>query len=439
MSSIDAKQLYEWARIGDSNTLSSSWFDIEHVESENGRTILHAAAENGDPELLQMLFEVSGYITHDLLVDDDGQTPLHVACSHGHTAAAQYMIEERELDPNLQDLHGKTALSCAADAMAIDLMDYLREKAELAFPVCDAALLGHIALLRWRLDHGGDVEETGETSFWGELTPLIAAIRRGRREAIELLLDAGASPRRPAGETGSPLHHAVEVGDTAICALLIERGACVNDWSSLRSYAPLHFAIERRMVECIKLLLENGADPNDKVGDYFYQKYRPISPLFLAVREGTPEIVELLLDHGADPEDHAKGFTTLYQVEPDAPVNQIKLETTTTIAIERALIYRLDIADVLLHRGGDPNRRRNNIGATLLHLVAATPEIGVESIKLLLARGADPTIRTKYRATPYDLAVQMQNEAAATALRGETERRLRPGWRIWMDRVLGRG
>ena len=49
MSSIDAKQLYEWARIGNRNTLSSSWFDIEHVESENGRTILHAAAENGDP------------------------------------------------------------------------------------------------------------------------------------------------------------------------------------------------------------------------------------------------------------------------------------------------------------------------------------------------------------------------------------------------------
>ena len=154
------------------------------------------------------------------------------------------------------------------------------------------------------------------------------------------------------------------------------------------------------MVECIKLLLENGADPNDKVGDDFYQKYRPISPLFLAVREGTPEIVELLLDHGADPEDHAKGFTTLYQVEPDAPVNQIKLETTTTIAIERALIYRLDIADVLLRRGGDPNRRRNNIGATLLHLVAATPEIGVEAIKLLLARGADPTIRTKSAPRP---------------------------------------
>ena len=199
MSSIDAKQLYEWARIGDSNTLSSSWFDIEHVESENGRTILHAAAENGDPELLQMLFEVSGYITHDLLVDDDGQTSLHVACSHGHTAAALYMLEERELDPNLQDLHGKTALSCAADAMAIDLMDYLREKAEPAFPVCDAALLGHIALLRWRLDHGGDVEETGETSFWGELTPLIAAIQaapRGDRIASRRRRLAPAAGRR---------------------------------------------------------------------------------------------------------------------------------------------------------------------------------------------------------------------------------------------------
>jgi ankyrin repeat protein len=439
MSTINVKQLYEYARIGDIEPLCSTNWEIEPVEGQNGRTILHAAAENGDPELLKMLFDMSaGRLLLDRMVDDNGQTPLHVACSHGHTAAAQYMIEELDFDPRVEDLHGKTALSCAADAMAIDLMEYLRGKAEPAFPVCDAALPGHIALLRWRLDHGGDVEETGETSFWDELTPLIAAIRGGCREAIELLLDAGASPQRPAGEAGSPLHHAVEIGDTAICALLIERGACVNDWSSLHSYAPLHFAIERRNVECITLLLDKGADPNDKVGDDFHIKYLPISPLFLAVREGTPEIVELLLDHGADPEDHATGFTTLYQVKPDTAVGQMQLETTTTIAIQRALIYRPKIADILLGKGVDPNRR-NEIGATLLHLVAATPEVGVEPIKLLLARGADPTIRTNGGATPYDLAVQMRNKAAADALRDETKRRLRPRWRILMDRILDRG
>jgi ankyrin repeat protein len=321
--------------------------------------------------------------------------------------------------------------------MAIDLMDYLREKAEPAFPVCDAALRGHIALLRWRLDHGGDVEEDGETNFEGELTPLIAAIRGGRREAIELLLDAGASPQRPAGEDGSPLHYAAIKGDPALCALLIDRGASVNNWSSIHSYAPLHFAIEGRSIACVKLLLERGADPNDRVGDDFSYEYRPISPLFLAVRTWSPEIVELLLDHGADPEDHAAGFTTLYQVRPDAPVDRIPLNATT-IAIHLALIHEPEMADLLLRRGVDPNRP-NKSGATLLHLVAATPEMGAAPIELLLARGADPTIRTTAGATPYDLAVQMQNEAATNALRDETGRRLRPGWRVLLDRVLGRG
>lgn len=59
-------------------------------------------------------------------------------------------------------------------------------------PVFYAAHGGHVELLRWLLDKGGQVDGTnGKNS-----TPLMAAAEQGRLEAVKILLLAGADPVR---------------------------------------------------------------------------------------------------------------------------------------------------------------------------------------------------------------------------------------------------
>lgn len=56
-------------------------------------------------------------------------------------------------------------------------------------------------------------------------TPLMAAVRARRTEAVRLLLEAGADPRRRDRTHVAPLQQALRQGDAAIAEQLIAAGA----------------------------------------------------------------------------------------------------------------------------------------------------------------------------------------------------------------------
>jgi hypothetical protein len=88
----------------------------------------------------------------------------------------------------------------------------------------------------------------------------------------------------------SPLMLAALKGDTALCELLINKGADVNK----PGWAPLHYAATNGHLEVMNLLLEqnayiDAASPNGT------------TPLMMAAHYGTESAVKLLLEAGADP------------------------------------------------------------------------------------------------------------------------------------------
>ncbi|VUC27995.1 unnamed protein product [Clonostachys rosea] len=154
-------------------------------------------------------------------------------------------------------------------------------------------VVSNISVLRWFLDHGvnpnhstqyNHLTGTGEPES-NSCAALEAAATRGTVEAVKILLEAGAEI-----ENGTPLHlaagvsppganpHAGRVTPTRefdvaripVMALLVERGAKVNQRADTRQMVPRYpivHAVMAGAIERVRWLLHHGADPHLK-GDF---------------------------------------------------------------------------------------------------------------------------------------------------------------------------
>jgi ankyrin repeat protein len=82
-----------------------------------------------------------------------------------------------------------------------------------------AASSGDILKAKLLLKDGANVNVTA----LDDLTPLIAATKKGRGEMVEVLLNAGANPNLPGGDL-LPLFHAFYGNHADIAKLLLDRG-----------------------------------------------------------------------------------------------------------------------------------------------------------------------------------------------------------------------
>lgn len=177
-------------------------------------------------------------------------------------------------------------------------------------------------------------------------TALMAAARKGNNERLRDLIEQGADVNRPNRNGGTPIMYAALSGRPEAVSLLIENHARV-DAVAANGWTALMIASVKGHAEVARLLLEHGADPN-RADVYSW------TPLMRAVRESRLETVRLLVDN------------------------------TRT----------------------DVNRRGEN-GVTALHL--AVVEGDRDTVKLLLAGGADPRIEDNSGRTALDFARQNNN------------------------------
>ena len=96
-------------------------------------------------------------------------------------------------------------------------------------------------------------------------TPLNMACSTGGLETVRFMLDAGADPNAAAG-LGAALHSAAKGYDEEIVALLVARGADVNQTGGWDDQTPLCIALMQSPPneDIISALAEAGADPNVK-------------------------------------------------------------------------------------------------------------------------------------------------------------------------------
>jgi cytochrome c len=122
-----------------------------------------------------------------------------------------------------------------------------------------AAKVGDLESIQSLLAEGVPVDQasTRDASTIGA-SALLVAVKWGKREVAETLLEAGANPDfKPLDEGMTPLALAAQYGRAEILRMFLERGA--NPDGPAGSDPPMHFARQMKHLDIQEILIEFGA------------------------------------------------------------------------------------------------------------------------------------------------------------------------------------
>lgn len=327
---------------------------------------------------------------------------------------------------NAQDVTGMTALIWAAHNDDIESARLLLAagadpKVANRYDVTalsEAAQCGDGAMIEALVKAGADVN----APFGEGETPLMTASRTGSGEGVKALLGAGAKvnvadPYR--GETA--LMWAVAENHAAVAKLLVDAGADVNARSTLFDFnfrkvaaggtqavysrgglTPMLFAARQGAIESAKVLLDSGADINAPEKDYGF------TPLLEAIFNDHYDLAAFLVDRGASLKEGAL-YLAVEMRNLDYQGNRPRKAVTDKL-------NELAFINYLLSHGADPNGpmtvkippRAAQNAAVIPHgytpFMRAARSADVETMKLLIAHGADPNKAADDRNTPLIVA-----------------------------------
>ena len=224
-------------------------------------------------------------------------------------------------------------------------------------------------------------KELGAALDWGKEDEVVRLIR----QAPAFVQDCA---RREWAVT--PLQRMVHAELEQAVRCWIESGGKINSKARDGSTA-LHAAAEQGTVSLTSVLVEHGADPNAIANG--------MTPLAVAAERRDligGEIADLLLSRGASID-----LTDAVWLDRPDEVRRILLECPSSVhrcrqpqrLLHNALAMDVDaptILRILLEHGADPNVADEELGPPLL---AAVKEGSLEAIRLLLADGADVSVR----------------------------------------------
>ena len=315
-----------------------------------------------------------------------------------------------DIDVDARRADGAAALHWAAYWDAVEIADQLLRKGASVDAVNDLGVTplslacrnGSLPMVETLLGAGADARgalPTGETAF-------MTCARAGSPEAVEMLLAGDADPNAREGDRGqTALMWAVAERHTTVARTLIDAGADV-DARSAGGFTPLLFAARSGALEAARLLVAAGADVNAVTP-------QGQTPLFVAafsvdaitgsdyrlvVDESEHDAVaRLLLEQGAEPNlADEYGMTALH-----AAVEMGK-RGLVPILLEHGADPNLRLTRPLPFRRGDYVGRSAYDGATPFWLAARLGD--VESMRTLVAAGADPELPSSRRVTPLMVA-----------------------------------
>jgi ankyrin repeat protein len=257
-----------------------------------------------------------------------------------------------------------------------------------------AALLPDTRLLRALITRGADVNRAT-----GGLTPLLAATRdsrHGRPEAVLTLLANGASPTVTDAEGNTPLHGAALSAEPGVAAMLLDAAAPINALNKA-GISPLAGACRAANWPLAKFLLERGAKPTPADGE-------PALVAAASIADDDAAGVKLLLKHRAavnavDARHHsalhaaaAEGHEQIARAlrAAGADVNLVD-EHGCTALMEAARAGACGIVQLLAEAQPDA-RRRDEHGRDALTLACQSPRADAETVRALLALGAEPKV-----------------------------------------------
>ena len=321
----------------------------------DGTTALHWAVERDDVELAELLLIAGAHVSARTR---EGVTPLRLAAINGSAGMLGRLIKSGA-DPN-------APLTPARDT-ALML----------------AARTGKTDAIRLLLEAGADINAQ---EIWGGTTALMWAVAGGHAEAARLLASAGADVNARSHYVAAANGRGFE-GRTPSASRTEEK---VEEFAS-GWLTPLMFAARDGGLELARILVGAGADVDAVAGD-------GKTALALAIFNGNYDVASFLVNYKADVNKaDAQRFTPLFWA-----VDRRNMETAPNFPW-MVTADSLPLIRTLLDAGANPNALVNNtprgrmregspriVFATALMRAAFAADLDL--VKLLLERGADPTI-----------------------------------------------
>ncbi|KAI1171293.1 ankyrin repeat-containing domain protein [Nemania sp. FL0916] len=285
------------------------------------------------------------------------------------------------------------------------------------FLVSRASRLGHENVLKKLLE----VEYPGQEQ--GYAHELSIAVKMNHLAIVKILVEHGADPKSLAPDGGTHMHQAAAFGYADMIRLLAEYGVNLNATNN-KSFTPIHVACYYAYYDTVETLLSLGADPNIKAAKYQDEPgWSPLTcvitreytncayailnaeadvnlnilgvdgvPLHYAIDMGLLEICQILLERGVDPNYHPRSPPMLIQA-----MTAWKSDN------------RLRITELLINKGADVNEA-DDLQRTALRWACMLDEPQSTAIvTLLLKHGADVNCQCPKGLTPLHIVVYRSN------------------------------
>jgi ankyrin repeat protein len=362
-----------------------------NARADDGATALLWAAHWNDVETADLLIGAGADVN---AANDLGMTPLSRACTNGSVPLVERLLAAGA-NPNTPIATGET-------------------------PVMTCAASGSAAAVRALVAHGADVNAKEPSQ---NQTALMWAALERHPDVTQLLLEHGADARAHTKKGFSPLHFAARVGDIESAKVLLAAGVDVNIVSQPdQAVRPAARGAETGAGY-------RGGGPARSGGPSYETTVSAGSTaLLVATMRAHVPFALFLLEKGADPNIDTAGFTPLHWAAgtwESGEANPVFgfVDAMSGIPDRQA---KLQLVNALLTHGANPNARMTQrppafaggysdvVGATPFLLAAATAD--VEIMRLLLAAGADPSLKTRSNATALMAAVGMNRTIGESAV-----------------------
>jgi len=310
-------------------------------------------------------------------MDNTGRGVLHMAVAMRVPSETLALLLNSDVNPNLRDYNGNTALHYALLGKNIPLAVTLISYGSNAFIEDND---GKSSLIH-AFNHGPEftnqflIRMNTLMDVEGN-TPLFHAVRWEYPAAVKAIIDAGEDVNYQNLQGNTVLHEAAHLGSPEIASILLSAGADPNMIDNT-GRSPVHHAVIWGNFDVLELFLENGGDINlkDSEGQ---------TVLHMLASAGNNGVLSWLLD---------------FQIDSRRIID-LQDNNGQTALFFAAKFNKGQSCSILLENGAD-SLIRDRFGRTALHVALASQSI--ESSKILIGAGVDMFALDSVGQTPFDL------------------------------------